>query len=188
MCRRSEIISLKIFNSMYVLGLCGTSGSGKTRLAQRLVAMFAAKGHRVSVVKHAHHDVDVDIPGKDSWVLRKAGAYETMLISSKRWMLIRELEKEQFEPDIHEVIADIKPCDWLIIEGFKHADLNKIEVWRECVGKPAIYLQDDYVKAVVTDDVTLLSDRTDLPVLQAEDTEQVFDWVIENKDLFVYER
>jgi len=173
---------------MHVLGLCGTSGSGKTRLAQKLVETFAQNGYKVSVVKHAHHDVDVDIPGKDSWVLRKAGAYETMLISSKRWMLIRELEQEVQEPDIHEVIADIKPCDWLIIEGFKHADLHKIEVWRECVGKPAIYPKDAHVKAVVTDDVGLLSGQTDLPVLSTENTEQVFKWVIENKVLFTYQR
>ena len=171
---------------MYVLGLCGTSGSGKTRLAQRLIEAFAKNDYKVSVVKHAHHDVDVDIPGKDSWVLRKAGAYETVLISSKRWMLIRELEKEVQEPDIHEVIADIKPCDWLIIEGFKHANLNKIEVWRECVGKPAIYLHDAHVKAVITDSVTLLSGQVDLPVLSTENTEQVFEWIIQNKALFTY--
>lgn len=171
---------------MYVLGICGVSGSGKTRLAQQLVRLFTENGHKVSVVKHAHHDVDVDKPGKDSWVLRKAGAYETMLISSKRWMLIRELEEENHEPNIHEVIATIKPCDWLIIEGFKHADLNKIEVWRACVDKPAVYLKDDFVKAVITDDVGTLSAQTVLPVLSADDISEVFDWVIEHQALFSY--
>lgn len=173
---------------MYVLGLCGTSGSGKTRLAQKLVKMFAETNYTVSVIKHAHHRVDVDIPGKDSWVLRKAGAYETMLVSSERWMLIRELKEELPDPDIHTVIAQMKPCDWLIIEGFKHADLHKIEVWRECVGKSPIYLQDKYVKAIVTDDMDKLVNQADLPVYSAEDVTRIFEWIIQNKQLFNYHR
>lgn len=171
---------------MYVLGLCGTSGSGKTRLAQNLVKIFAENSYTVSVIKHAHHRVDVDIPGKDSWVLRKAGAYETMLVSSERWMLIRELKEESPDPDIHTVIAEMEPCDWLIIEGFKHADLNKIEIWRECVGKPPIYSQDKHVQAIVTDDLDKLGNQTKLPVYSAEDVTGIFEWVIENKKLFSY--
>lgn len=174
----------------YVLGVCGSSGSGKTRLAQRLILSLsgAGAGYKVSVVKHAHHDVDVDTPGKDSWVLRKAGAFETMLISSRRWMLIRELEQELPDPDIHAILAEIKPCDWAIVEGFKHADLNKIEVWRACVGKPPIYPDDSFVKAVITDDPLSLPVPTKLPVFSADDVQGLVDWLITNAELFCYAR
>lgn len=173
---------------MHVLGICGGSGSGKTRLAQQLIAALTAQGQTVSVVKHAHHDVDVDTPGKDSWVLRKAGASETVLITAQRWMLIRELEHEQPEPDIHEVLAHIQPCDWVIVEGFKHADLNKIEVWRHSVGKPALYPNDAHVKALITDDVDRLPVASKLPVFSPDDIGALVGWLDAHADLFVYER
>lgn len=170
----------------HVLGVCGGSGSGKTRLAQRLIAALVAKGQKVSVVKHAHHDVDVDTPGKDSWVLRKSGATETMLITAKRWMSIRELEQEQPEPDIHEVLSNIRPCDWVIVEGFKHADLHKIEVWRSCVGKPALYPHDECVKALITEDIGALPASTGLPIFAPDDVSQLVEWLLRNADTFIY--
>lgn len=172
---------------MYVVGVCGTSGSGKTRLAQRLVAELVAQGKKVSVIKHAHHDVDVDTPGKDSWVLRKAGAYETMLVSSRRWMLIRELEEENRSPDLREIIAQVQNCDWLIFEGFKHADLNKIEVWRHENAKPPLYPQDPFVQALITADTSKLEASTALPVFSPDDIADIVAWLFEHKALFDYQ-
>ena len=172
---------------MHIVGVCGTSGSGKTRLAQRLVAEFAAQGVKISVIKHAHHNVDVDTPGKDSWVLRKAGAYETMLVSSRRWMLIRELEEENLNPDLREVIAQMQHCEWLIFEGFKHADLNKIEVWRQENGKPALYPQDNYVQALITADQDKLPEPTLLPIFSPDSAAEVVTWLQEHKALFKYQ-
>lgn len=169
---------------MRVVGVCGTSGSGKTRLAEQLVRFLAQAGLKVSVIKHAHHNVDVDIPGKDSWKLRKAGAYETLLVSSQRWMLIRELEQENHEPDLHEVIAEMRKCDWVVFEGFKHADLNKIEVWRDANAKAPIYPDDPYVKAIITADS--LPVVSSLPVFLPDEVAQIAKWIMSNADLFNY--
>lgn len=169
---------------MRVVGVCGTSGSGKTRLAEQLVRVLAKCGLRVSAIKHAHHDVDVDIPGKDSWKLRKAGAYETLLVSSRRWMLIRELEQENHDPDLHEIIAEIQDCDWVVFEGFKHADINKIEVWRSANGKTPIYPHDSCVKAIITADP--LPSLSTLPVFLPDEVGQIAEWIMSNADFFNY--
>jgi molybdopterin-guanine dinucleotide biosynthesis adapter protein len=117
--------------AMKVIGFCGWSGSGKTTLIEGVIAALKAAGQRVSVVKHAHHRFDIDHEGKDSWRHRKAGAFEVLVASSKRLALMREYEDE-VEHDVHQLIAELAPvADWVLIEGFKHADLLKIEVWRQ---------------------------------------------------------
>lgn len=171
---------------MHVLGVCGSSGSGKTRLMQRLIARLSEDGKTVSAVKHAHHDVEVDTPGKDSWLMRKAGAVETMLITNRRWMLVRELAENEASPDICEVLPRLARCDWALVEGFKHASLNKIEVWRESVGKPALFSDDPRVRAVITDDVTALPERCTLPVFNADDVQGIIAWLYANASLFIY--
>jgi len=107
---------------MKVVGFCGYSGSGKTTLVEQLVARMRLAGRRVSVVKHAHHDFDIDHPGKDSHRHREAGAFEVVIASSRRLAKIREFDAP-IEPTVHQLIAELYECDWVFVEGFKHADL-----------------------------------------------------------------
>src|SRR5450631_2183920 len=103
---------------MKVIGLAGWSGAGKTTLLARLIPYFGAEGLRVSVIKHAHHAFDVDIPGKDSWRHREAGASEVLVSSSQRWALMHELRGAE-EPRLSELLAKMSRVDLVVIEGFK---------------------------------------------------------------------
>jgi molybdopterin-guanine dinucleotide biosynthesis protein B len=169
-----------------VVGLCGASGSGKTQLAEALIAGFKAAGAAVSIVKHAHKRFDIDIPGKDSYRHRQAGAFEVVVANSHRLAKVREFTTES-EPTVHELLAELVDLEafgrehWVLVEGFKHADLPKIEVWRPgptrqpgpeaSVGMPArgvsvaLYPDDPLVVAVATDNVASLPAPTGLPVL-----------------------
>ena len=112
---------------MKVIGLAGWSGAGKTTLLTRLIPHFNAQGLRVSVIKHAHHQFDVDVPGKDSWVHRQSGATEVLVSSSRRWALMHEL-RGAAEPRLPELLAKMSPVDLVIVEGFKREPHPKIEV------------------------------------------------------------
>src|SRR5262245_5049926 len=103
-------------------GFAGWSGSGKTTLIEKLIPLFVKRGLRVSLIKHAHHTFDVDVPGKDSYRHRHAGASEVLVTSSRRWVLMHELRGEQ-EPSFEQQLQHISPCDLLIVEGFKHAQI-----------------------------------------------------------------
>ncbi len=171
---------------MKVVGLCGASGSGKTQLAEALIAGFKAAGAAVSVVKHAHKRFDIDIPGKDSYRHRQAGAFEVVVANSHRLAKVREFTAEA-EPTVHELLAELVDLSeygrehWVLVEGFKHADLPKIEVWRVghlaqqaagAVGAVAareptvvLYPNDPLVVALATDDAASLPASTGLPVL-----------------------
>ena len=153
---------------MNVIGLCGYSGSGKTTLAEQLIAHLRAAGQRVSIVKHAHHAFDIDHKGKDSWRHRQAGAFEVVIASDRRLAKMREFEIRA-DPSVHDLIAELAPCDWVLVEGFKRAALPKIEVWRASTGKPAQYPDDPCVVAVATDDAARLPAPTDLPLLDLND-------------------
>ncbi|HKB54392.1 MAG TPA: molybdopterin-guanine dinucleotide biosynthesis protein B [Ramlibacter sp.] len=171
---------------MKVVGLAGFSGSGKTTLVEGLIPALKARGLRVSVVKHAHHEFDIDHPGKDSWRHRQAGAFETVIASSRRLALIREFERPA-QLSVHQVIADLYPqIDWLLVEGFKDSDLLKIEVWRAASGKPALYPQDPFIVAVATDTPQQLPQATMRPVLDLNRPEAVASWLVDNQHRFDY--
>lgn len=165
---------------MKVIGVCGWSGSGKTTLIEGVIGALKAAGQRVSVIKHAHHRFDIDHEGKDSWRHRKAGAFEVLVASSKRLALMREYETE-VEHDVHALIAELAPvADWVIVEGFKHADLLKLEVWREGVGSEPLYPADPYVVAIATDQPERLPAPTGLPVLPLDDPAAVAQWLMQS--------
>ncbi|HZV93685.1 MAG TPA: molybdopterin-guanine dinucleotide biosynthesis protein B [Caldimonas sp.] len=157
---------------MKVVGFCGYSGAGKTTLAEQLVAFLTRAGLRVSVVKHAHHDFDIDHPGKDSWRHRQAGAYEVVIASDRRMAKMREYPRLE-EPTVDALLGELVDCDWALVEGFKHAALPKIEVWRAATGKPALYPADDHVIAVATDDVAALPASTALPLFELGEIERI---------------
>lgn len=135
---------------MKVFGFAGWSGSGKTTLIEKLIPRFVRSGLRVSLVKHAHHTFDVDQPGKDSYRHRHAGAAEILVTSSRRWVLMHEL-RGVHEPDFEEQIRRLSPCDLLLVEGFKHAAIPKLEVWRATTGEPLLHPGDPHIVAVASD-------------------------------------
>jgi molybdopterin-guanine dinucleotide biosynthesis protein B len=173
---------------MKVVGFCGWSGSGKTTLIEGVIPLLKAQGLRVSVIKHAHHRFDVDREGKDSWRHRKAGAFEVLVASSKRLALMREFEDE-VEHDVHQLIAELAPvADWVLVEGFRHADLLKIEVWRAEVGEAPLYPADPYVTVVATDRPEGLPVPTGLPVLPLSDAAAVAQWLMQSGARYEYSR
>ena len=153
---------------MKVLGVCGGSGSGKTTLIESLLPCLQEADQYVSVVKHAHHGFEPDTPGKDSWRHRQAGAFEVIAVSDQRMALYREFPTPLTTLNWRGIVSEFAEIPggrhWVLIEGFKHADLPKIEVWRAATGKPALYPADPFVVGVATDDAPMLPDATRLPV------------------------
>lgn len=136
---------------MRVIGLAGWSGAGKTTLIARLVPELVGRGVRVSTIKHAHHDFDVDQPGKDSFVHRQAGATEVLVVSDARFALMHELRGAP-EPTLAELLGKLAPVDLVIIEGFKRDVHPKIEVWRRATAKPHLYPDDPSIRAIAADE------------------------------------
>jgi len=137
-----------------ILGFCAYgSGVGKTTLLLKLIPELISHGLRISVIKHAHHRFDIDHPGKDSYRLREAGAAQMMIGSSRRWALMTELTDEKEEPELAELIAqmDTSLADLVMVEGFRHAPIAKIEVYRVALGMPLLALEDPSIIAVATD-------------------------------------
>ena len=149
---------------MKVIGLAGWSGAGKTTLLARIIPHFLKSGLRVSVIKHAHHNFDVDVPGKDSWVHRQAGATEVLVSSARRWALMHEL-REASEPRLPELLRKLSRVDLVIVEGFKSEPHRKIEVHRLANGKALIFPDDPAIAGIATD----ASIETALPVAHLDD-------------------
>lgn len=172
---------------MKAVGFAGYSGSGKTTLVERLIPAFRLRGLRVSVVKHAHHDFDIDHPGKDTHRHREAGAFEVVVASDRRLALMREFEQPA-RLSVHHLIAELyEGVDWVLVEGFKQSNLLKIEVWRPQAGKPARYPEDDFIVAIATDAPQQLPEPTLRPVLDLNDPDAVAQWLVDNGDRFEYD-
>ncbi len=161
---------------MKTFGVVGWSGSGKTTLVVRLLPELIGRGLRVSTMKHTHHNVDVDRPGKDSYEHRRAGAGEVLVASSARWALLHEI-RDNPEPDMDELIGRMAPCDLVLIEGFKRHRHPKGEVYRAANGKALLCREDPTVLAVASDGP--LPDAP-VPVLDLNDVSAVADFIVEN--------
>lgn len=135
---------------MKIFGFAGYSGSGKTTLIEKLIPLFVQRNLRVSLIKHAHHTFDVDQPGKDSYRHRHAGCTEVLVTSSRRWALMHELRGAP-EPGLTEQIERLSPCDLLLVEGFKHERIPKLEVYRAEVGESVLHPHDGNIVAVASD-------------------------------------
>jgi molybdopterin-guanine dinucleotide biosynthesis protein MobB len=135
------------------LGFVGPSGSGKTTLVRALVRVLGDRGLRLGYLKHAHHRFDLDVPGKDSFEIRAAGADQTLLASRERWALQVENRAKGAEPDLWEMLERFEGdrLDLVLVEGFKHAAYPKIEVYRTEVGEPPLYPEDPDIIAVAGD-------------------------------------
>ncbi len=129
------------------------SGTGKTTLLEQLLPLLRARGLRIAAIKHTHHSFDIDQPGKDSYRLRAAGAGQVLLASRRRWVLITEHEAERDEPHLAELVAalDHTALDLILVEGFKHEAVPKIELHRPSLGKPLLQPADPNIIAVASD-------------------------------------
>jgi molybdopterin-guanine dinucleotide biosynthesis protein B len=158
---------------MRIFGLAGWSGSGKTTLLSALIPELVRRGVTVSTIKHAHHEFDIDKPGKDSWLHRQAGASEVMVASSRRFALMHEL-RDALEPTLDELVARMAPVDLLLVEGFKRDSHPKLEVHRPSVGKPFLYPDDPHIVAIASDEPLAVP----LPVLPLDDVAAIADFIL----------
>ncbi|MBI3145502.1 MAG: molybdopterin-guanine dinucleotide biosynthesis protein B [Pseudogulbenkiania sp.] len=158
---------------MHVIGFAGYSGSGKTTLIERLLPSLLARGLDVAVIKHTHHDVDWDVPGKDSWRHRQAGARQVLLAAGQRRLLVEELPGSNDHP-LLEHVARLSPCDLVLAEGFKHAPVPKIEVINSALACPRLYPDDPQVLAVVSDAPI----DTTLPQFHRDDIAGIVDFLL----------
>ncbi|WP_374435177.1 molybdopterin-guanine dinucleotide biosynthesis protein B [Tabrizicola sp.] len=157
---------------MRVYGVIGWKNSGKTSLMERLVSEITGRGFSVSTVKHVHHTVDLDQPGKDTYRHRAAGAREVVLASADRLAIM--VEHRGPEPELPAVLARMAPVDLILVEGYKRDAHPKVEVWREETGHPLIQPGDPLVRAVATDAALTLP----VPVLDLNDTRAVADFIL----------
>jgi molybdopterin-guanine dinucleotide biosynthesis adapter protein len=158
---------------MRVIGFAGWSGAGKTTLIVRLIPELNRRGFSVSTIKHAHHNFDLDQPGKDSYEHRVAGSEEVLVVSANRVALMRELRGAP-EPSLAELLRLLKTVDLVLVEGFKRDPLPKIEVFRGANGKPALYPDDANIVAVISDAVP----RGGLPHASIDDIAAAADLVL----------
>ena len=158
---------------MRVYGIIGWKNAGKTGLMERLVAHIVGLGFSVSTVKHVHHDVDLDQPGKDSFRHREAGASEVVLAGARRFAILRE--HRGAEPDLAQVLARMAPVDLVLVEGYKRDRHPKIEVFRTGEGRALIQPDDPLVRAVASDVAGL---ECGVPVLDLNDTAAVAAFIL----------
>jgi molybdopterin-guanine dinucleotide biosynthesis protein B len=135
---------------MRVFGFAGWSGSGMTTLIEQLIPRFVSLGLTVSLIKHAHHEFDVDQPGKDSYRHRAAGCQEVLVSSAVRWAQMHELRGTP-ELSLAQAVRRLSDCDLVLVEGFKSAAIPKLEVYRARVGKPLLHPDDPHIVAIATD-------------------------------------
>jgi molybdopterin-guanine dinucleotide biosynthesis protein B len=161
-----------------VLGFAGWSGSGKTTLLCGVLPYLRAAGLRVSTIKHAHHGLDLDKPGKDSFRHREAGACEVLAVGGMRWALMRETPEGP--PDLTELVGRLAPVDLILVEGFKSYDFPRLEVFRPGIGKPSLWPEIPGIVAVATDagpDLDMLL-GCPCPVLDLNDLAAIARWIV----------
>lgn len=163
---------------MKIFGFAGWSGSGKTTLIEQLIPRFVARGLSISLVKHAHHQFDIDRPGKDSYRHRHAGCTEVMVTSDLRWALMHEMRGAP-EHTLEQQIARMTPVDLLLIEGWKSQPLPKMEVYRQANGKPLLYPSDNRIIGIASD----VPVESKLPRFAIDDYERIAEFVLKSTEL-----
>lgn len=164
-----------------LLGFVAYSGIGKTSLLRQLIPLLLKDhGIRVALIKHSHHDFEIDYPGKDSYELRKAGVEQVVIASKYRTAFIKENTRDEHCPNLLETLnlLQLKELDLVLVEGFKRETFNKIELHRACLRKDYIYLNDDNVIAVASDQISQI-DRAGVASLNINDIYQVKNFVVD---------
>ncbi len=169
---------------MKLMGIAGWSGSGKTSLIVRLLAYFNEKNLRTSVIKHAHHNFEPDIIGKDSYRFRTEGAYQCCISSQKITMVVEQRQTKNLqenEPNLAELLARLKPCDLVIIEGFKFDPIIKCEIFNSTLNKPYLYENDSQIQALIADIIPHhLPNWHNKPIFQRDDIAQIGEFIWQN--------
>ncbi len=163
---------------MKVFGFCGYSGSGKTTLIEQLIPLLTERGLTVSLIKHTHHAFDLDQPGKDSWRHRQAGASEVLLAGGQRWALLHENHAEA-EPTLAQLLGRLGPCDLVLVEGYKHEAIPKLEIHRPALGKPLLFGCDPHVVALASDAAI----ATELPRFDLNSPAPIADFILHTLEL-----
>ncbi|MEQ9877966.1 molybdopterin-guanine dinucleotide biosynthesis protein MobB [Pectobacterium aroidearum] len=163
-----------VSNHLPLLAVAAYSGTGKTTLLKHVIPLLINHGVRIGLIKHTHHQMDIDTPGKDSYELRKAGAAQTIVASNQRWALMTETP-EQEEPNIYELVGkmDASTLDLVLVEGFKHEKIAKIALFRQSLDRELSDFIDEYVIAIAADTEI----DTILPVLDINQPEQVANFI-----------
>ncbi|MCM2292922.1 molybdopterin-guanine dinucleotide biosynthesis protein B [Allorhizobium sp. BGMRC 0089] len=157
-----------------VFGISGWKNSGKTGLTVRLVGELTERGYRISTIKHAHHDFDIDKPGTDSFRHRDGGAAEVAIVAAGRYAILHELRGES-EPHLDEILARLAPCDLVLVEGYKREQIPKIETRRlDAKNREPLAPTDPYILAIAADHAV----TSDLPVFDLDDTMAIADFII----------
>jgi len=164
--------------SIPMIGFSAFSGTGKTTLLKKLIPKLKQIGLRIAVIKHAHHDFDLDQPGKDSYELRKSGAIETIICTYTRMAHITEFETPDKEPDLHQIVIELDSdsIDLILVEGYKEIPFPKIELHRAALEKPYLHVDDDSIIAIACD--AGLPHTIHPPILDINDIDEITHFVI----------
>ena len=160
---------------MKIYGVTGGKNTGKTGLIERLVKEFVIRGVTVSTIKHAHHDTDIDQPGRDSHRHREAGAHQVVLSSKHRWAVMTEL-RDAPEADLKSIIRSLEPVQLTLIEGYKNDPHPKIETFRLVISKPLLALTNSSIKGVASDSPI---SSLEIPIFDLNDTGKIADFISE---------
>lgn len=161
--------------SVRLLAISAWSGTGKTTLLEQIIPLLKAQGIRSGLIKHTHHQMDIDTPGKDSYLLRKAGADQVIVASNQRWALMVETPDNPLSLMQLAAQMDSSTLDLVLVEGFKDEPVPKIALWRRGVKGEIEDLLDQHVIAVATDEDIELN----LPILDINQPIQVADFIIQ---------
>ena len=161
---------------MRVFGIAGYSGSGKTMLIERVLPVLRSRGLAVSVIKHTHHDFELDQPGKDSWRQREAGAHEVLLSGGRRWALLHKVRADEAPPGLEQLLGRLAPCDLVLVEGYKREPIPKLEVHRAALDKEWLYPRDCHILAVAAD----VPPPAGFPGFDLDDVQRLAIFIVEN--------
>ena len=161
---------------MNAIGIVGWKNSGKTTLVSRLIPALQSRGLSVSTIKHVHHDVDLDLPGKDTFVHREAGAVDVVMYSDKRWAILHEQrEQAPSPPSIDDMISKMTPVDLVLVEGFKHVPMSRLEIRGEGGGPAMTEAGVRGIIGIVTDGDA----DADLPIFGRDEIDLISDFLEE---------
>ena len=174
----------KLTFTIPLLGFVAFSGTGKTTLLKKLIPLLKARGLRLALIKHTHHTFDIDTPGKDSYELRQAGAEQMMVASRRRWALMVETPQQTEDPQLEVLLPHLNTdvLDLVLVEGFKHAAIPKIELHRPELNHPLLFPEDTEIIAIASD--AALSVKTCLPLLDLNNSESIVDFIMRFVDSF----
>ena len=169
--------------SVPILGFVAASGTGKTTLLKNLIALFKTNNYRLAVIKHSHHDFEIDKPGKDSYELRTAGADQMLIASKHRWALISENHCKDNDVDLNTLLhhLDQRKLDLILVEGFKYEHYPKIELFRGAHNQTSLATSDPDIIAIATDAPHDIDDK--MKCLDLNNTEQLFKFIIQYFDI-----